>query len=487
MTAEYGRRRSLRRRVLTLALVLLVSCAAVRADAQDGEQPLYLTLRSIIFGSQIDGRRALSQLRLRGGTDAVPGLVLARRYSKLQHEIDTTLAALTGNRFANDWSEWMVWLQNHSEVTPHHSYLRLKLDVLNRMDRSFNRFLRIGGAHEIRLEEVVWRGVRVDGIPALTDPVQMPAFMADFMTPDEPVFGVEIDGDARAYPLRIVDWHEVLNDVVGGVPVTLAYGPLSGAGILFDRRVEGRDERFEFGTSGLLYRSNELMYDVQTDSLWSQFTGRPVVGPLTGSGIRLDILPIVLTSWADWRDRHPDTKVLSPDTGHTRAYLPHIAYGGYASSQELIFPSATVDTRLPAKAPVFGVRVAAGVKAWPLAAFAGGRLLNDSVGYLNVVVIGDADTQTARVYRRDGHTFAATRFAEVLREGDDDWTVTEAALVGPRGVELPRVAGHVAYWFAWTGFGGADTELYVEPPPQRAVPADVTAPADEPVIPPTDG
>ena len=112
----------------------------------------------------------------------------------------------------------------------------------------------------------------------------------------------------------------MLNDVVGGVPVTLAYCTLCGSGILYDARVPGDDEPFVFGSSGLLYRSNKLMYDQATHSLWSQFTGRPVVGPLTGSGIELAVLPVAIASWRDWRDRHPDTQVLSLDTGYDRDY-----------------------------------------------------------------------------------------------------------------------------------------------------------------------
>src|SRR5262249_16913321 len=154
-----------------------------------------------------------------------------------------------------------------------------------------------------------------DGIPALDNPRMIAADAAAYLNSDDPVFGIEINGDARAYPLRIANWHEMVNDIVGGVPVSLAYCTLCGAGILFDGRVEGPDQPFTFGSSGLLYRSNKLMYDRQTRSLWSQFSGRPVVGPLTGSGVELHLLPVMLTSWAQWRLLHPETRVLSLDTG----------------------------------------------------------------------------------------------------------------------------------------------------------------------------
>ena len=151
----------------------------------------------------------------------------------------------------------------------------------------------------------------------MINPKLIDAKDADYLTGDEQVFGVSIDGDSRAYPLRIMDWHEMFNDVIGGVPVALAYCTLCGSGILYDTRVEGREAPFVFGSSGFLYRSNKLMYDQETNSLWNQFVGRPVVGPLTGSGIELKILPVAITSWRKWQERHPETKVLSLDTGYT--------------------------------------------------------------------------------------------------------------------------------------------------------------------------
>jgi hypothetical protein len=123
------------------------------------------------------------------------------------------------------------------------------------------------------------------------------------MLPDDPVIGVAINGDVRAYPRRIIDWHEMVNDVVGGVPVSLAYCTLCGSAVLYDGRLEGRTLRF--GTSGLLYRSNKLMYDRETRTLWEQYSGEPVWGPLVGSGLRLEVLPAVHTRWSEWSCTRP--------------------------------------------------------------------------------------------------------------------------------------------------------------------------------------
>ncbi len=453
--------RAIRRGVLAaLATLALGAVGSLSASAQEPESVEALS-RLVVFadGEEID--RGLAGLRLRGKPDAAAALILALRYNRTaERRISATLAALTGHRDAQDWFDWMVWQEAHPEIAPHPSFRRLKLDMLIRIDIEFSRFFGGNPRMDIRLEEIVWGGVPVDGIPALVDAAMIPAGRADYLTDDDAVFGVEIAGDARAYPLRILDWHEMANDTVGGVPVALAYCTLCGAGILFDRRAPGREMPLEFGSSGLLYRSNKLMYDRATDSLWNQFTGKPVVGKLAGSGIELQQLPVTIASWRRWRERHPGTKVLAPDTGHIRDYSPGAAYGRYFESPKLMFPAGLADGRLGAKEQVFGVRVPAGAKAWPLEAFRRTPVINDRVGAVDVVVIGNAAERTGRAYRRDGREFQATQDPAVLQGPGGAWQVTEEALAGPDGARLPRLAGHVAYWFAWASYLGPKPELF---------------------------
>jgi hypothetical protein len=367
-------------------------------------------------------------------------------------DIDRTLAALTGAPAGNTWPEWALWQQAHPEIVPFQGFDGFKADVMAQIDPEFRRFLQPGVAHEIRLEEIFWGGVPKDGIPALTNPARIAPEAATYLTDDELVFGVEIKGDARAYPLRILDWHEMLNDVVGGVPVTLAYCTLCGSGILYDTRVPGRAEPFVFGSSGFLYRSNKLMYDRETHSLWNQFTGRPVVGPLTGSGIELEVLPVTIASWRDWRAAHPETSVLSLETGFERDYTPGEPYGDYFASPELMFPALVPDRRLAPKDYVFAVRLDGVDKAWRLEAFAGGAVVNDRIGEQPVVLLGDAATRTVRAYRSDGRRFETAPDPGRLSAGGATWRIDESALVGPEGQRLERLPGHVAYWFAWQTF-----------------------------------
>jgi hypothetical protein len=416
-----------------------------------------------LFGHGTSRLDALGRLAARGEPDVAATLILAMRYRRdVTLETPFAFQAVTGSD-AGTWFDAVLWQQAHPEIAPHPSHRPLKLKLLERLDPNFLRFL--GGDRgrpenlDIRLEEIVWGGVRVDGIPSLDNPKMIPAAEADWLRDDDLVFGVAIAGDVRAYPLRIMGWHEMLNDVVGGVPVALAYCTLCGAGILFETRVEGhgenRGEPLVFGSSGLLYRSNKLMFDRRTDSLWNQFTGRPVSGPLRGSGIELAIRPVAIASWAAWRARHPDTAVLSLDTGHDRDYGPGVVYRDYFASPDLMFPAVVAPgTPLGPKDYVFGLRVAGGTKAWPLDAFAGGAVINDAVGLESVVLVGDAATRTVRAYRRGDRAFERSADPTVLAAGGQAWAVTEDALIGPDGTRLPRLPGHVAYWFAWDGYLG---------------------------------
>ena len=393
----------------------------------------------------------------RGGQDLASSLIFAMRYAGAPPEyFDAALKELTGETRAG-WFDWMLWQEANPDIASHPDYAAFKRDMFLRIDPAFEVFLDPNdiAAMTIRFEEVTWGGVRKDGIPSLDNPRQIAADEADYLRDDDLVFGVAINGDVRAYPLRIMGWHEMFNEVIGGVPVALAYCTLCGAGILFETQLEGRAEPLVFGSSGFLYRSNKLMFDRQTHSLWNQFTGKPVSGALVESGIELQQRPVVITDWASWRAANPDTRVLAVETGFLRDYGSGVVYQDYFASPDLMFPVATDESRLAQKDYVFGIRTAGGAKAWPLKAFKGGRVINDQVGFLNVVLIGDTSGRTVRAYDR-----GALDFGSDLTADGAQWTVGEDALTAPDGRTAPRVPGHVAYWFAWDGYLGAGVELY---------------------------
>jgi hypothetical protein len=168
----------------------------------------------------------------------------------------------------------------------------------------------------ISWDEIMSGGLPKDGIPSIDDPQFIPVSEESDLGPKEPVMSIEIDGDARAYPLRILMWHEIVNDRVGGVPVAVTYCPLCNSGVVFDRRLDGR--LLEFGATGKLRNSDLVMYDRQTESWWQQFTGKAIVGHYAGK--KLDILPARLESITDFRKRQPDGKVLVPNDPDMRRY-----------------------------------------------------------------------------------------------------------------------------------------------------------------------
>ena len=170
---------------------------------------------------RLEALKALEELK---NPAAVPALIELLRFNN-RFGISTVpaLETVTGAKLGDDWSKWVEWLQQHEEIHPNRSFLAWKANMYSRIDPAFENFLYPGVPYRIRIEEIVWGGVRKDGIPALTNPKHVRSTEATYLTPQELVFGVSINGDNRAYPLRILDWHEMFNDVVGGKPVTLSY------------------------------------------------------------------------------------------------------------------------------------------------------------------------------------------------------------------------------------------------------------------------
>ena len=437
-----------------LALCWLPTSAVSANDQEAQDRDVGIIAAKVLSGDPSARSLALQKLLDRGKPDVAAALIQVMRFIRDDDRIDQALSKLTGEEPGKGWAEWMLWQQAHPEIEPFEGFDAFKADVMAAIDPNFRQFLQPGIEHDIRLEEITWGGVVKDGIPALTNPKHITSEEATYITDEELVFGVEINGDARAYPLRILDWHEMFNDVVGGVPVSLAYCTLCGSGILFDGRVEGREEPFIFGSSGFLYRSNKLMYDQETLSLWNQFTGKPVVGPLTGSGIELKVLPVAITNWAAWSKKHPNTTVLSLETGFERDYTPGRPYGEYFASADLMFPALVDDERLEAKDYVYAVRVDGLAKAWPLLDFEGGQVINDQIGDLPIVLIGDTETRTVRAYLRndDREIKGSGDSSTVVVLDDEVWKIEEGGLAHTDGRVMERLPGHIAYWFAWQGF-----------------------------------
>ena len=209
----------------------------------------------------------------------------------------------------------------------------------------------------ISLTDVVSGGPPKDGIPAIDDPEFMDVATLKNLSSNEPVIALHIQGDARAYPLQILMYHEIVNDVVGGIPVAVTYCPLCSAGIVMDRRVRGRV--LNFGTTGKLRHSDMIMYDRQTESWWQQFLGEGLVGHYRGES--LTFIPSDILSWDEFRQQFPNGKVLIPNDPTARPYGQN-PYGGYDTTNWPIFFKGPYHDKTPALARV----VVVGHEAWLL-------------------------------------------------------------------------------------------------------------------------
>jgi hypothetical protein len=308
-----------------------------------------------------------------------------------------------------------------------------------------------------------------DGIPAIDEPTFERASSVTWLTDDEPVLSLEVDGEARAYPVRIMIWHEIVNDTVAGIPVAVTYCPLCNSALTFDRRAAGLV--LSFGTSGLLYNSDLVMYDRQTSSLWPQLEGRAVAGALTGTA--LDTIPVQTVAWADFRAAHARAWVLSQSTGFLRNYgeNPYVGYDEVGTDPFLF--DGEVPDRLPAKARVVGLGGATDPVAVPLDRLAQAQVLVEEVAGRPVVLLWNPGLRSALDARelQDSRAVGAVGVFEPRWNGtaltlrprgegrfvDDEtgstWDVLGRAIDGPAaGASLAAVEHVDTFWFAWAAF-----------------------------------
>lgn len=501
-----------------------------------------------------------------------------------------SLRLLSGEELVSDWETWLTWASEENVALPPH-YDEFKGELLSAIvDPRFADFFQAGVQEtaQTNMMEAVWGGVRVDGIPSLVNARQISPedarlegetltnFCNDddcsYPADDELVFGVSINGDNRAYPLRILNWHEMFNDVIGhvpmydapngevvcnfraprnfravahhnaewvqimgdsagcpfdgwlenpeslawvdaddwesaqellpdvaiegenallltqgivahvaGTPVMMAYCTLCGSGILFDPIVDNvvvdgeniGTQTLEFGSTGMLMRSNKLMYDRTTLTVWNHITGEPIWGPLAESGTRLGILPMVTIDWATWLEMHPDTSVLSLDTGYPRDYTNGGAYTNYFNNtEETMFPVWQTNTeQIRLRDMVFALTINDIAKAYPLNIIIDEVVSNDTIDDQNIVLVTQATPErdffepggaAVRAYEREDYVFSAGSTAlEVIDQDGGVWEVTEDALLGSDGERLTRIGGNLAFWFGWFSFN-PDTLVYGE-------------------------
>ena len=325
----------------------------------------------------------------------------------------------------------------------------------------------------IDLSQIISGGPPPDGIPPIDDPVFVSAskIPEDLYRDNAPVVTLEINGDARAYPVSVMIWHEIINDTVGGVPVTVTYCPLCNSAVRYRRVIDGNETTF--GTSGLLYASALVMYDRATESLWTHFDGRAVVGILTGN--QLDVIASPLIAWSEFRSIYPDGLVLDEtQTGYTRSYGRN-PYFGYDDPETFPFLFiGDVDARARAKERVVGVSLDGVEVAYSLKSLAGeGHTVTPVTHGNSDLVVLWAPGQTSALegpsvqYGRDVGTvgvfepIAADRVLTLAADGEGfvdaetgtRWSVAGVGLSGElSGEHLSRIPHLDTFWFAWSTY-----------------------------------
>jgi len=356
--------------------------------------------------------------------------------------------------------------------------------------------------HSVPYSEILSGGPPKDGIPAIDAPKHVSVEEADgWLAPQEPVIPVEVAGDARAYPIQILMWHEIVNDTIGGVPVSVTFCPLCNTGIAFERTFDG--QVLDFGTTGRLRFSNLVMYDRQTETWWQQATEEAIAGEYTGQ--RLTFVPASLISWEDFRETHPDGTVLSRETGFSRDYGRN-AYTGYddVSRSPFLYRGAETPDELPPMARVVTVELNGETVAYPYEVLEAVRVVNDTAGGKPIVVLwapgtasaldagtvaGGDDVGAATTFSRefDGQTltFAFDGESIVDEQTGSTWDVLGQAVSGPVvGRKLAPVVSINHFWFSWAAFR-PETRIYRaddEPSADTEADADVDTEAESPGV-----
>lgn len=484
-------RRAHRSRRLRVGWALVVAAALLGGGDAGAAKPKPLSsaegyglVRDLLSERDDLRRRAVGRLIEARDASLIPAIVDAVFFipRKDRAAAQNVLEALSGEQRGSRQLDWVEYVGSRTDLEPKPGYGDFKASLFGRIDPRFEALLGGDRPARIRLEEVVWGGVRFEGIPALDRPRHVPAAEADYLEDGERVFGVSAGGEHRAYPRRILSWHEMANDVVGGEPVTLSFCTLCDSAVLYSGRLPS-GQTLTFGTSGLLYRSNKLMVDRDTGTLWSNITGEAVVGPLAQDGARggggsgassgtgggpatLEVLPVTDTKWAEWRARHPDTTVLALEPERGRQWGFDYRPGAADRAREGVsFPVWQKSGRLDPKAEIYALRLGGVPKAYPLDRLAEEGLVHDTLGGVAIVLVTDAASGAVRVYRAEGRRFSAGTEGALVDEAGRPWRLTEEALVPPpdAGLDpLPRVPGHSSFWFGWFGFY-PDTEVYGAP------------------------
>lgn len=406
-------------------------------------------IKDILYGDAGMRTKAFNHIDNQWTSNFAPPLLDILRINQdptLHQKISSLLKKHTG---VNNFYDGLQWLWANEAIYDS-IYDDTKAEIYQHVDPKFKTyFLNRSGSASVSLDEIVWGGVVQDGIPPLRNPKMIDAKTADYLAEDDVVFGLSINGTHQAYPKRILAWHEFFTDEIEGIQIAGVYCTLCGTMIAYDMTHDGTFH--DLGTSGFLYRSNKLMYDKESQSLWSTIDGTPVLGPLSGKNIKLTTYATVTTTWGAWKQQHPETTVLSLETGHDRNYNEGEAYKDYFATDQLMFPVPQVDNRLKNKDEVVVVR-APKYTDDPIAISVDylkkHSIFRDKVGETNFIALSEDDGWT-RVYESKNIHFKSYKNGDLKDKKGNIWIISEFHLMGPNNEKLKRIPTHNAFWFAW--------------------------------------
>lgn len=292
-----------------------------------------------------------------------------------------------------------------------------------------------------------------DCIPSIDNPNYIDAENADWMNPGDRVIGVKGETESLAFPLKILSRHEIVNTEIDGEPIVVTYCPLCRSGVTYSRKVNG--ETLEFGVSGKLYNANLIMYDRSTESYWSQIRGEAVIGQRVPQKLELRFSSI--SNWSEWRKGHPETRVLSRNTGiYPASTYEGSPYEGYKNSDRVGFGVEDVDDRLEPKRTVFGISLNGSSKAYPEDVIRQEDLIQDSIGGVPVVVLENPSDGTIEAFVRRSNEKTlnlSLEGSELVSSEGESWDLAKDE------IGLEKISTKGFFWFAWSKFH-PDTKVY---------------------------
>ena len=386
--------------------------------------------------------------------------------TKVRRRLVKFLEEQTGQDFGDDLGAWRRWYWN-LPYDPHPGYPSLKKAMYTKVEEELGIYFDAGGAAIVRLDEINYGGMPPSRSPILDHPKHVSAAEADFLKDKHKVIGLEVRGKMRAYPEQILAFHELTRDELGGVELTIVNDFLCGTTIPYANSIRGA--KLSFRPSGLVYRSNRMMVDAQSVTLWSTLQGRAVLGPLTQHNVWLDTYPVVTTTWGEWKKLHPNTTILSDDTGFPFDYSRGPRFQRYLDNDRLMFEVPRPDDRLKHKEPVLALTLrpakdkdldevdverrrprALAVRADFLEKKEN-RVFHTSLAGRELVIV-TSPKGANRVYDAGETRFVSQEPDGRLRDADGGTWLTYESMLVPEAPGLSarsRLPARRSFWFAW--------------------------------------